>query len=265
MNYKALALDLDGTLLTSNNTISDKTKEALIELQERGVKVILASGRPTYGMKQFSEELLLDLYDSYLLSFNGGQMIKVKGMEILSEKTLEVEMIHHLYEEALRQGVGLIVYEKDKLLCLKPNEYTEIESRITGMPIVEITNKNDIKEKSVKCLMTENPDKIQSIESRIADIYQDSLAVYRSAPFFLELVPKGIDKGARLRELVHILDINPSEIVACGDGYNDKTLIEAAGVGVAMGNAVPEIKAIADDVTKSNDEDGIVDIIHRYF
>jgi Cof subfamily protein (haloacid dehalogenase superfamily) len=265
MNYKALVLDLDGTLMTSQNKISTSTKEALIDLQKRGVYVILASGRPTYGMLPVVEELEMKDFNGYILAYNGGKIISLKDGTI-DEKTLDLPMIYDLYQDSLEHQTGFMAYGEQTIYTPKRDQYIEIESKITGMEIEENSDfKTLVKNRSVKCLMTADPEYLQTIEKIMTDKYQSQLSVYRSMPYFLELLPKGIDKGQRLIELANYLNIDINEVITCGDGYNDISMIEVAGLGVAMGNGCEAIKKEADYITASNDHEGIVEVINKFF
>jgi Cof subfamily protein (haloacid dehalogenase superfamily) len=265
MKYKAIVLDLDGTLMTSQNTISPRTKEVLINLQKEGIKVILASGRPTHGMMPVVEELALKDYNGYILSYNGGKIISLKE-GVISETSLDIPIIHQLYRDSIDHKTGFMSYGEQTIYTPKRDPYIEIESKITRMQIEENADFHVlVNNRSVKCLMTGEPEYLQTIESVMAEKYQDQLSVYRSMPFFLELMPKGIDKGQRLIELANHLNIDRKEIIACGDGYNDISMIEVAGVGVAMGNGCEAIKKQAKYITATNDNDGIVEVIERFF
>ena len=140
MNYQILALDLDGTLTNSSKEISEPTLKALIEIQEQGKKVVLASGRPTNGVAPLAEQLHLGDYGSYILSFNGGRITNCQTKEIIYNKTLPMDCAKPIYDMVLEykdQGLDLVTYTPDALISgICPNQYTELESRINHMPII---------------------------------------------------------------------------------------------------------------------------------
>ena len=115
-----------------------------------------------------------------------------------------------------------------------------------------------------KCLMTGEPEHMAELEKELKEKYAGKLNIFRSEPFFLEIMPKGIDKAKVLRNFLPYLGITREEVICCGDGYNDKTMIEFAGLGVAMANARDEVKEVADYITASNDEDGIVKVVKKF-
>lgn len=266
MSYKIITLDLDGTLTNSKKEITPPTKEALINIQKKGYKVILASGRPTKGVLPLALELDLDKYGSYILSFNGGKIINCKTMETIYQKTLPANIIPDLYEHAIAHKVGMITYDDDYIITGTPiNKYMEMESKIVGMPIKTVDNFSEYVNFPVnKCLMSAEPDDLNDIENELKEKYHQYLSIYRSENFFLEIMPKGIDKAHSLLKLLSSIGITEKEMICCGDGFNDISMIEVAGLGVAMENAVDVVKEAADYITLSNDEDGILHVINKF-
>ena len=113
--------------------------------------------------------------------------------------------------------------------------------------------------------MTADEEMAEKHEKSLAKIFEGKLSVYRSAPYFIEVVPQGIDKAASIEKLINYLGIDQKDTIACGDGYNDLSMIKYAGVGVAMSNAVDVIKENADYITLSNNDDGIAKVIEKFF
>lgn len=269
MNYQILALDLDGTLTNSSKEISEPTLKALIEIQEQGKKVVLASGRPTNGVAPLAEQLRLGDYGSYILSFNGGRITNCQTKEIIYNKTLPMDCAKPIYDMVLEykdQGLDLVTYTPDALISgICPNKYTELESRINHMPIIRVDDfLSHIKEAPNKFLITGDSAVISKIQKKIITRFRSYLSVYCSDPFFLEIMPSGIDKAHSLLRLLTSSGLTADEMICCGDGYNDITMIETAGLGVAMANAQPAVLERADFVTKSNDEDGVLHVINQF-
>ncbi|MCF2679295.1 HAD family phosphatase [Faecalicatena contorta] len=267
MSYEILALDLDGTLTNSKKEISRPTLEALIDIQEHGKKVVLASGRPTQGVMPLAEELHLSDYGSYILSFNGGRITDCRSNEVIYNKVLPDDVAHPLFTIAKKYtGVDIVTYAKDHIISgIRPNQYTELESRINNMPIIEVDDfPEQITEPVNKFLITGEPDIVDRVRLEIADYFRSYLYVYCSDPFFLEIMPPHIDKAQSLLRLLTSIGLTTDEMICCGDGYNDLTMIETAGLGVAMANAQPLVREKADYITKSNDEDGVLHVINEF-
>lgn len=265
MEYKMIVLDLDDTLLQNDGTISTGNKQALMAAQEAGVKVVLASGRPTYAMRALAEELELERFGSYILSFNGAKIINWKTQEEPFSSTLTPEMAHTLYHLSVEEGVSALTYVGDEIVTASANEYTTIESDITGMKIVEVESFVDaVQMPVVKVLMVADPERLVEVEKKLKAKMAGQLNVMRSKPFFLEFTEDGVNKGTSLNHLIQTLGIERSEVIAMGDGYNDVAMIEFAGLGVAMGNAPEEIKQLADYVTDTNMNDGVAKVVEEF-
>ena len=140
-----------------------------------------------------------------------------------------------------------------------PNEeHVQVESHVNKMPIRGVDNLlESIEAQPTKLLLAGPPERMAQAEKELLALVADKMEVFRSAPIFVELVPKGIDKAQSLARLLDVLHLSAVDLTAFGDGYNDLTMIRFAGRGVAMANAVPELRAEADYITLSNDEDGI--------
>ncbi|HWJ79818.1 MAG TPA: Cof-type HAD-IIB family hydrolase [Niallia sp.] len=265
MTYKMIVLDMDDTLLRDDHTISEVTKKALMDAQELGVKVVLASGRPTYAMNGVASELHLSDYGSYILSFNGAKITNCKTREEVFSSTLPPETVHKLFELSVRENVWIHTYVGDEIITQENNPFTEIEAQITGLPIKTVQNfKEAILEPVVKVLMVKEEDHLQKVEALLQNELSTELSVMRSKPFFLEFTELGVTKGTSLSMLIDKLGIKREEVIAMGDSYNDVAMIEFAGLGVAMGNAPDDVKAISDYVTDTNNHDGVAKVVQKF-
>ncbi|MBO9130135.1 Cof-type HAD-IIB family hydrolase [Bacillus sp. 165] len=265
MTYKMIVLDLDDTLLRDDHTISPRTKQALMDAQRLGVKVVLASGRPTFAMHALAEELYLAEYGSFILSFNGAKIINCKTKEELFSSTLPPETVHRLYDISRQEGVWIHTYMDDVIVTETDNAFTKIESEITGLPIAEVNSfVQAVTESVVKVLMVEEPERLAQVEEKLQQELADEMNVIRSKPFFLEFTEAGVTKGTSLNLLIQTLGITREEVIAVGDSYNDLAMIEFAGLGVAMGNAPDSIKQKANYVTDTNMNDGVAKVIEEF-
>ncbi len=266
MDYRMIVLDLDGTLTNRNKEITPHTKEALFELKQKGGVIVLASGRPTYGVMPLARELELDQSGGYILSFNGGRIIDCKTKETIFARELPVSSNSRIIRMAEEHGVNILTYENEQIIT--PNgadEYVGKESAVNKLEIKEISDMESYVQFPVeKFLMLEDGDYLAMIEPKVKAALGRDYSVYRSEPYFLEILPKGIDKAASLERLLSRLDMRREEMIACGDGYNDLSMIKYAGLGVAMENAVLPVKAAADYVTLSNNNDGIAHVIEKF-
>lgn len=268
MKQKVLILDIDGTLTNSKKEITSKTLEAILNLEQQGNIVIIASGRPTHGVKWIADALKLERYGGYILNFNGARITDAGTGEIVYQQVFPNEYIKPLYEYALNHGMGLVTYKDDTVIAATGiDKYMKFEARLNRMKLCQMENFLSYVNFDInKCLLTAKEDAAPELESELVDQYEGVLSIYRSEPFFIEAMPFGVDKAASLERLFDIIGVDRADSVACGDGFNDISMIQYAGVGVAMANAQEEVKKIADVVTeKSNDEDGLLEVIEKFF
>lgn len=200
MTEKALVLDIDGTLTNSAKEITPATKCAIQNLMKRGQKVILASGRPTPGMRRYEEELELDRYGGYLLSFNGARIVDCRTGEIVYQRVLPLTLLPGLFHFAKKNGCGLITYLGNEVISAFPiDKYVEIEARINGLPVRKVPNFTEFVDFDInKCLMTADPEKAELLEKELQEKYGNMASIYRSEPYFIEIMPRDVDKASSL-------------------------------------------------------------------
>ncbi len=264
--FRAIALDLDGTLTNHDKVVTPRTRQALLQAESKGAVIILASGRPTYGIVPVAECLELEKRGGYILSYNGGNIVNAKTGEKLFSQFLPDAMIPILYKYAKEKNHALLGYAGNEIITEMPDDqYVKEESRINKMNIRKVDNLLDALEPHpTKLLMTGDPTDMIKAEEELVEILGEKMDIFRSAPFFLELVPKGIDKAQSLLRLLSKINLTPADLMAFGDGYNDLSMLKLAGVGVAMANAAPEVRADADYVTLSNEEDGVAEALLHF-
>ena len=260
MKYKLLVLDVDGTLLNDEREISKRTLAALLKVQQLGVRIVLASGRPTYGLMPLAKTLELGNYGGFVLSYNGCQIIKAQNGEILFERRINPEMLPYLEKKARKNGFAIFTYHDDTLITDSPdNEYIKNEALLNNLKIIrEDEFSTAIDFAPCKCMLVSDKEKAligleQHWEKRLAG----TLDAFRSEPYFLEVVPCGVNKANTLGALLEHLGVTREEVIAVGDGVCDVTMLQLAGMGVAMGHSQDSVKVCADYVTASNEEDGV--------
>lgn len=256
---RVLVLDLDNTLLNSKKEITSYTKEVLIRFMDMGGCIVLASGRPTYGIIPVAEALQLNKRGGYILSYNGGCITDCRTGEVIYQQVLDRDDVKTLAKQAKLYHVNMITYEGSRIITENDQDiYSIKESRITKMQIKKVASFEEYVDfPLVKCLMTAEPEYLEQVEIKLKQYWGERLSICRSEPFFLEVTAKGIDKAKSLKRLLHILHLDKLNMIACGDGFNDQTMIEYAGFGVAMGNAQSTVKDVADYIAPSSDENGV--------
>ncbi|SBQ26706.1 Cof-type HAD-IIB family hydrolase [Streptococcus pneumoniae] len=239
-DIKLIALDLDGTLLTTDKRLTDRTKETLKAARDRGIKVVLTTGRPLKAMDFFLHELGTDgQEDEYTITFNGGLVQKNTG-EILDKTVFSYDDVARLYEKTEKLSLPLDAISVD---------FEDLSSQMTYN----------------KCVTAFAQEPLDAAIQKISPELFDQYEIFKSREMLLEWSPKNVHKATGLAKLISHLGINQSQVMACGDEANDLSMIEWAGLGVAMQNAVPEVKAAANVVMPmTNDEEAVAWAIEEY-
>ncbi|MBW6409205.1 sugar-phosphatase [Clostridium weizhouense] len=264
--YKLIAIDMDGTLLTTDKKISERNKEAIKKAEEKGVKVVLTSGRPIEGLIRYLKELELLKETDYVISFNGSMAQNVKTKEIIFKSILKGYDLKYITNIADNLGINILAFSPTRgLITPKINKYTDHEAEMDEITynVVDFNTIDD--EEDIIKLMMIDPEPIleEALRKMPKEIYK-RYSMCRSTPFYLEIMHKNVSKGEGIKKLSQMLGINRDEIITFGDAANDLSMIKYAGLGIAMGNAFTEVKEVADFITKTNDEDGVAYAIEKF-
>ena len=266
---KVIIMDIDGTLTNEEKVITPKTKEKLLQLQSEGAVLVLASGRPDRGLIDFIEELEMDKHHGIIVAFNGAKVIDCQTKEVLFNQAMSVEMCQKVLNHMKKFDVRPMVYKDDYIyvndvynnivhVWNRELNVMKYEANIGKYKLCEIDDLEKFADYPMnKILTTGEPDYLQENYKAMMEPFKDTLNCVFTAPMYFEFTAKGIDKANAIRLSLLPLGYTKDDMIAFGDAENDKTMIEYAGIGVAMGNATKELKDVADFVTLSNDEDGI--------
>ena len=266
MRYKLIAMDLDGTLNNSQKRITEKTYNALMRAQQQGIRLALASARPSPGLFKERDILHLQQYGGILASYNGGRIVDAATGSTLYETAMDMEQARQVLRQLEALPVTPILDDGKQFYVTDCQGYkVPYECRNNNMVCTEVENLADFLHFSpIKILMSVLPEQLQQVQAKIAAFLPEELTVVQTADFYLEVIPSIINKGQGVRDICKTLDISPSEVISFGDAVNDIPMLQAAGTGVAMGNASPEVKAAADYITATNDEDGIAAALEHF-
>lgn len=260
MKYKLLVLDIDGTLLNDDKAISSRTLATLLKVQQMGVQLVLASGRPTYGVLPIAHTLEMNRYGGYIMSYNGGQITNAQTGELIYEKRVNPELLPYLTKKAKKNNFPIFTYREDMIIANQAgNAHIEQEALLNNMQVVVSEDfPESIDFWPYKCvLVSDDAEALSGLERHWKRRLNGSLDVFPSEPYFLEVVPPSINKGDTLAVLFDRLKITREEVVAIGDGLADIPMLQLAGLGIAMGNASEPVKRCTDHVTLSNNDDGV--------
>ncbi|MEH0874192.1 sugar-phosphatase [Pectobacterium cacticida] len=267
MSVKLIAIDMDGTLLTPQNQISPAVKAAIAAAREKGVQVVLATGRPYVGVARYLAELDLQQEGGYCITNNGALVQRADDGECVAQTALSFD--DYLYCEALARKLGVHFHALDYHFVYTANKdisaYTVHESHLTGMPLkYRAVEEMDPRLTFPKVMMIDEPEILDRAISQIPAEAFERYTIMKSAEYYLEILDKRVNKGEGVKMLAEHLNIPREGVLALGDQQNDLAMIRYAGIGVAMGNAIDEVKAASQFVTKTNAEDGVAYAIEKF-
>ena len=288
--YKLVVIDLDGTMLNSYGVVTNETKEVIKKVEKQGVEVVVASGRPIDSIKEIAKEIESK---NYFIAGNGAIIYDIKNDEIIYEKTLSKEKVLEIIKICEDNSISYNIYTENEILAtsLKYNvlyyhkeNLKKEESKKTKINLVKnmyeyIQNKEDVKFLKIticdesKAVFNSIIRKIKEIkEIEVLEISHMSRKTIKQGTeefeisyYYTEISAGDVDKWNAIEFLMEKLKIKREEIMAIGDNLNDRKMIENAGLGVAMGQSTPAILELADEVTSSNDEEGISKILQKYY
>ena len=265
MDYKLIAMDLDGTLNNDQKIITEKTKAALMEAQKKGIRLALASARPSPGLFKERDILRLQDFQGILMSYNGGRIVDAATGSVMFETSMDLQQTKQVLRKLEELPVTPILDDGVQFYVTDKNGFkVDYECKNNNMICQEVGNLAEfLTFAPIKILMSVDPAQLKEVQQQIAAFLPDSLTVVQTAAFYLEVIPKVINKGQGIRDICKVLGISAEQVISFGDAENDIPMLVAAGMGVAMGNAAEAVKQAADMVTLSNNEDGIAAALEK--
>lgn len=262
---KLVAVDLDGTLLDPNGEVTNEVKRAVTRAKEKGVKIVITTGRPLPGVIDILKKLDLTTQGDYVITYNGALVQRATGEEFIKE-TLDAE--DWLDLDAAARKIGLPIQAITREGIYTPNrdvgKYTVHEAAMVKMPLY-VRRPEEIAELEIaKVMMVDEP---ASLDNGIAYLPFELFERYnivKSTPFYLEFMNKKASKGNAVKHLAEKLYLDLDEVMAIGDQENDRSMLEAVGNPVVMENGKEELKKIAKYVTKSNADSGVAHAINEW-
>ena len=266
MKYKLIVLDVDGTMLNSNRELTKRTVQTLRKVQQMGIRLALASGRPTYGILPLAQAIDLGVYDGYIISYNGAQVMEAKTGQIIFERRIDPQMVPYLEKKAAKMGLTMAYYDGNEVVSTDTtNPHIIDEAAMNGMALRqdEILSLGMDDWPAEVMLVSDDEQALTSLEQHMQRHLNGVMDTIHSNPYYLEIVGYQVGKSYAMSALVQKMGIGMDEVLAIGDGEADINMIQMAGTGVAMANATEGVRRCADFTTLSNDEDGAALAIER--
>ena len=265
-SIQMIALDLDDTLLRSDLSVSFRTRNAVRKAGAAGVSVVLASSRSPVMIERFSHLLGMNKTSGFIIGSNGTIVQESVSGDTVFEVKIPAETALLVFDMADAEGFAVQIYDDDTLYISRSNEFAEYNQKLTGLRQVVVENfRSMVAEGCRRMLIPADPMLLEPLTQLLA-MYTEGGAVLRHAkPYLLEVLPPAVDKGSALALIARQLSIPRDAVLAVGDSMNDESMLRWAGCPVAMANGDERIKEIAALITeKTNDEDGVAEIIERY-
>lgn len=260
--YKLIAIDIDDTLINDDKEVTPATQTALEKAVEAGVIVTLATGRAYASAQAIARQTGLNVP---IITYQGALIKNLMDEKILYERYVPFDAADKLFRYCVEKGLHLQTYIDDKLYAREENEKLLAYCRLNRTPFyIEPDFAKVIAKPTPKLLIIDEPDYLDEIAPELRELLGPDVHITKSKPNFLEFMHREGTKGHALTFLAKHFDVPMEATVAVGDSWNDHEMLEAAGLGVAMGNAIQALKDIADYVTASNNEDGIKHVIDKF-
>jgi len=252
--------DIDGTLITSNHEVTESTKHAAGKLYERGIELALASSRPPRSIVPLADALNLR---GPFAAFNGALVVRRNG-EVLARSVLSTEIIARVKAIADHFEIGVWLYDELDWWAPWRDAFVDREEHTSGFPPRIEGYAERIAGDANKLTVVGKPELVALAERRVLTELGDQVSASKSKPRFLDVTSYGVHKGTVVVRLAELLDIPTGRVAVIGDGPNDVEMFRQAGVSIAMGQAVDEVKEAAGNVTSSNDDEGWARGIEQY-
>lgn len=260
--YRLIAMDLDDTLLTDDLTVSDRTIDAMKKAISQGVHLTIATGRMFASAQRIAKQVGLNVP---IITYQGSLIRNLLDEEVLYERSVPAEEARKLYEYTREHGLHLQTYIDDKLYSFDDGDKLAAYAKLSGIPyIVEPDFDRLPPGNHTKLIIIDDPAKLDDLFPILRDYMGEEVHMTKSKANFLEFLHREGTKGHALRFLAEHYGFSMEETIAMGDAWNDREMIEAAGLGVAMANAVPALREIADYVTLGNNEDGVAHVLEKF-
>ncbi|MFW6007126.1 MAG: Cof-type HAD-IIB family hydrolase [Halanaerobiales bacterium] len=264
MNYKLLALDLDGTLLNEKSKLTQTSIEIINKIKQQGVKVIIATGRMLISALPYVKKLNLK---GPVITYNGAYVKDISTEKVLYHKPVCEKLAVEIIRECKDKDLHLNFYLDDKLYVEEDNYLSRGYERSSGVTAHKVSSFEKFRGKDPTKLLIieEDREKHQYLLKYFIDKYSKSLEIAESKSNYIEFMAKGVSKGKALKYITEKYSLKPKEVIAIGDSWNDLSMLSWAGVGIAMGNASDDIKKQADMVALSRKQDGVTRILTKIF
>ena len=262
---KLIAIDMDGTLLSSAHNVSPLNRKALKIANDRGIKVVLCSGRRIHNLLEYAKELGIDKEEGYVVGNNGAGAMRIRDNKLVYENFLTAGEAQLIAEVCDSVNANYTIHTFDAAITPRENVYSKYEADLNNIDLT-IMHPRTLSDETIvtNILVLDEVEILNSYERIIMDAFKKKYRIIRTMPMYLEIMKKEVSNFKGIMAVADLFGIKDHEIMSIGDAPNDLEMIAYAGVGVAMGNAQKVVKDAADYITRSNDEDGVAYAMNRF-
>lgn len=268
MNHKILFVDLDATLLCDDKSISEKNRSAIQEMLAQGHYIVLATGRPVESGRIAARELGLTMPGCYMIAFNGAVLYDCASDRVLLKRSLPIDVVQELFERAEKAGIYAQTYTNTEIITTKHTkelDYYKEKSKLSYKLSENVLDLLDEEPQKVLLIALEGKERLMKFQRKNLSWEREKCTSFFSCDEYLEYCPLNTNKGSGIEYLTKLLGMSMDATIAVGDEENDISMIEKAGIGIAMKNGIPEIKSAADYVTENdNNHDAIAEVIEKF-
>lgn len=262
---RLVAIDMDGTLLSSEHHVSALNRKALKIADEKGIKVVLCSGRRIHNLLDYAKELGIDGEEGFVVGNNGAGAMRIRDNKVVYENFMSAEEAREIAKVCDSVNANYTIHTLDAAITPRENLYSTYETDLNNIPLT-IMHPIALSDEAVvtNILVLDEVETLNGYEKVILDAFKEQYRIIRTMPMYLEIMRMGVSKFKGIMAVADLYGITEDEVMSIGDAPNDFEMIAYAGIGVAMGNAQKVIKDAADYITRSNDEDGVAYALNKF-
>ncbi|HIY03381.1 MAG TPA: Cof-type HAD-IIB family hydrolase [Candidatus Anaerotignum merdipullorum] len=263
--YRMIFSDMDGTLLKNATEISEKNVEMIGKAVACGIDFVICTGRGVYGVEKFLDQLHLMGRPGYVICQNGAAVYRLEDMQMILKHSFSADVLRPVVETARRMGVEVYLYDDRTFLTEKVTREVQDYCRVMHADMRVLPDGLAYDGHFTKCLLSGSAEHLKAVRAAVEPLVKQELNCFYSGPEYLEFVKKGVSKGNALRETAQKAGVPLSQVIAIGDSDNDLSMIQAAGLGIAVANGQAHVKAAADYITETTcQQDAVADVIQRF-
>lgn len=263
--YRMIFSDMDGTLLKNATEISEKNVEMIGKAVACGIDFVICTGRGVYGVEKFLDQLHLMGRPGYVICQNGAAVYRLEDMQMILKHSFSADVLRPVVETARRMGVEVYLYDDRTFLTEKVTREVQDYCRVMHADMRVLPDGLAYDGHFTKCLLSGSAEHLKAVRAVVEPLVKQELNCFYSGPEYLEFVKKGVSKGNALRETAQKAGVPLSQVIAIGDSDNDLSMIQAAGLGIAVANGQAHVKAAADYITETTcQQDAVADVIQRF-